>query len=113
MGVERLVALLEASGAPILTQVADVYLVQQGAGTAAWAWRVGERLRDSGVSVVMNCGGGSFKTQLKRADASRARFAVVIGEDEARAGMVSLKPLREAQPQVLVSIEEAAALLRG
>jgi histidyl-tRNA synthetase len=45
--------------------------------------------------VVFHCGGGSFKSQMKKADASGARLAVIIGEDEAREGSASLKPLRE------------------
>jgi histidyl-tRNA synthetase len=51
-------------------------------------------LRDRGIDVLFHCGGGSFKSQMKKADASGARFAVIIGDDEASAREVSLKPLR-------------------
>ncbi|MEP6678983.1 MAG: His/Gly/Thr/Pro-type tRNA ligase C-terminal domain-containing protein, partial [Betaproteobacteria bacterium] len=68
-----------------------------------------EALRDAGHAVVVNAGGGSFKSQMKRADASGARFALVVGDDEAAAGTVAVKPLREAGAQVAV----AAAKLLG
>ena len=58
------------------------------------AFRVAEDLRGWGIDVVMHCGGGSFKSQMKKADASGAGAALLIGEDEAAAGEVTLKPLR-------------------
>ena len=71
-----------------------------------------EALRDAGVSVVLHCGGGGFKGQMKKADASGARYAVIIGDEEARAGVVSLKALREEVAQSKVRVEEAVALIR-
>jgi histidyl-tRNA synthetase len=61
--------------------------------------------------VVLHCGGGSFKSQMKRADASGARFAVIIGDEEAGRQVVSLKPMREAGEQVQVDAEQAAAMI--
>jgi len=75
-------------------------------------WRLAEQLRDHALTVVLHCGGGSFKSQMKRADASRARYAVIVGDDEARAGMVSVKALRELTAQAQVSLEEAVDLIR-
>jgi len=111
LGVERLVALLESEQVAVPTRSPDVYLVHQGAEAGAYVWTVAERLRDRGLRVVLHCGGGSFKAQLRRADASGARFAVVIGDDEARVAKVSLKPLRDAASQVLVDVAEAADLI--
>ena len=54
-----------------------------------------ERLRDQSIDVLFHCGGGSFKAQMKKADASGAHFAAIIGDDEAAAGEVTLKYLRE------------------
>ena len=51
-----------------------------------YAERVAEQLRDAGLAVVLHCGGGSFKSQMKKADASGARYAVIVGDDEAGAG---------------------------
>jgi histidyl-tRNA synthetase len=97
MGVERLVALIresegESDGEP--AEAPDVYLVHQGDAAARFAPRVAEGLRDQGLGVLFHCGGGGFKSQMKKADASGAAFAVIIGDDEARAGEVTLKALR-------------------
>jgi histidyl-tRNA synthetase len=60
----------------------------------------------------MNCGGGGFKAQFRRADHSGARFALILGDDEVHAGMVAIKPLREAQsPQITLPQDQAAAWL--
>ena len=111
MGTERLLALLEGSER-LLARRPQVYVVHQGAQAHALAPLVAERLRDAGLRVVLHCGGGGFKTQMKKADASGAAFAVIIGDDEAAAGEVSVKPLRTAAEQVRVAADEAPALLR-
>jgi histidyl-tRNA synthetase len=111
LGMERLIGLLEAENAPIPSVVPDLYLVHQGEAAAQWAWTVCERLRSRGLAVVLHCGGGNFKSQLRRADASGARFALVLGDDEAAAGKVSLKPLRHAAAQMLVDVDEVPDLV--
>jgi histidyl-tRNA synthetase len=94
MGVERLLALLrDVGGEPVLEGI-DVYLVHQGEAASRMAPRVAEGLRDHGIDVLYHCGGGGFKAQMKKADASGAAFAVIIGDDEANAGEVTLKPMR-------------------
>ena len=110
LGVERLLALLR-DGA--VRPLPDVYLVRQGVTAGRFGARVAEQLRDGGLSVVLHCGEGSFKSQLRRADASGARYAVIVGDDEANAGAVSVKPLREAAQQVRASVSEALDLIRG
>lgn len=109
MGIERLVALIQdAEGAPA-AQGPDVYLVHQGSDATRLAFRVAEDLRGKGISVLFHCGGGSFKSQMKKADASAALYAVVIGDDEATQGIVQLKPLREeGLEQVAVRADELA-----
>jgi len=72
----------------------DVYVVHQGELASQLASKVAERLRDDKLRVVLHCGGGSFKSQMKKADTSGAYVAVVIGDDEARAGEVSVKPMQ-------------------
>ncbi len=99
MGVERLVALISESGQAPAAETPDVYLVYQGDEAVRLAPRVAEGLRDVGLNVVYHCGGGSFKSQMKKADASGATFAVIIGDDEAAAGQVTLKPLRASEGQ--------------
>jgi histidyl-tRNA synthetase len=111
MGVERLLALVK-DGAGTRARVADVYLVRQGVAAERYGASVAEQLRDAGLVVILHCGGGSFKAQMKRADASGARYAVIVGDDEAGAGVVSVKPLREAAQQVGASIAEAIDLIK-
>ena len=111
MGVERLLALLGDSGVAVPVRAADAYLIHSGKSASRFAWNVAESLRGRGVSVVLHCGGGSFKSQMKRADASGARFAVIIGDDEAGRQVVSLKPMREAGEQMQVDAEQAAAVI--
>jgi len=89
-----------------------VYLVRQGVAAGRYGASVAEQLRDAGLAVMLHCGGGSFKSQMKRADASGARYAVIVGDDEAGAGVVSVKPLREDAQQVRVLIDEAVRLIR-
>ena len=109
MGVERLVTLIRESGGDPAPESVDVYLVYQGDAASRLAPRVAEGLRDQGIDVLFNCGGGSFKSQMKKADASGATFAVIIGDDEAVAGEVTLKPLRatgeEPNEQRRVSVD--------
>ncbi|MBN8450116.1 MAG: histidine--tRNA ligase [Candidatus Accumulibacter sp.] len=112
MGVERLIALMREAGGEVGAEPVDVYVVHQGQAASRLAARVAEGLRDQGIDVLFHCGGGSFKSQMKKADASGASFAVIIGDDEANAGEVTLKPLRLAgeQPneQKRVSVDSVA-----
>jgi histidyl-tRNA synthetase len=96
MGIERLIALIKDSGGEPAAPAPDVYLVHQGEEAARLAFRVAEGLRDQGIDVLQHCGGGSFKSQMKKADSSGANFAVIIGDDEASTGEAQLKSLRQA-----------------
>lgn len=112
MGVERLLALRDAAGAACAAPGPDAYVVHAGEAAAAHAWRVAAALRAAGLAAILHAGGGSFKSQMKKADASRARFAVIIGDDEAAAGQVSLKPLRDAGEQMRVETDRAIDVLK-
>jgi len=112
MGVERLLALLVDSAAAVPEAVADAYIVRQGDTATAWAEKVAEQMRDAGLAVILHCGGGSFKSQMKKADGSGARFAVIIGDDEAQAGLLSVKSLRVEREQVRVLLSEACETIK-
>ena len=99
MGCERLVALMKDSGSAPPAPRPDAYVLQQGEGTLEYAFMLADALRGGGHSVVMNAGGGSFKSQMKRADASGAWLALIVGEDEVRAREVTVKSLRSAAQQ--------------
>ncbi|HQT01060.1 MAG: histidine--tRNA ligase [Hydrogenophilales bacterium 16-64-46] len=112
MGIERLLALMETAGAVPEAAGPDVYIVHAGEQAAAHAWRVAAAMRAAGLAVVMHAGGGSFKSQMKKADTSRARYAVIIGDDEAVSGDVTLKSLRVGTEQVRVDPARAIELLK-
>jgi histidyl-tRNA synthetase len=104
IGMERLVELYEVCGGPKPSHNPDIYLVAAGDGVLEPAFRVAEQLRDAWptLKIEMNCGGGSFKAQMKRADRSGALIALVLGEKEASDGRIGVKPLRSDAEQVSV-----------
>jgi len=114
MGIERLIALIKDAGGEPVAPAPDVYMVHQGEGASRLAFRVAEGLRDQGIAVLLHCGGGSFKSQMKKADGSGATFAVIIGDDEASTGEVQLKPLREeGAAQVKLKVDDLADAIIG
>jgi histidyl-tRNA synthetase len=113
MGVERLLTLLEDAGAALPDTAPAAYIVHQGDAATPFAWQVARLLREAGLTAVLHCGGGSFKSQMKKADASGAHYALIIGDDEAAAGHISLKPLREAAEQAQCSPAELIDLLKA
>lgn len=114
MGVERLVALYEACGGESPALAPDVYLVTVGEAAERAAFALAESLRDAlpGLAIEQNFGGGSFKSQLKRADKSGADVAVILGDDEVARGEAGLKPLRSSDEQQSVRIDVLAQTLR-
>lgn len=113
MGQERLVELLR-SRASIRAEAPDVYLVMVGQETTVQGLLLAEELRKAvpGLSVQANLGGGSFKSQFKRADRSGAQLALVLGETELANRQVSIKSLRTEAEQVSVAIANLPAWLR-
>ena len=99
MGIERVVELLRASGRVDMTPYCDAYVLHQGGATQHLAFVTAEALRDCGLDVVLHAGEASMKSQMKKADASGAQFAVIIGETELASGTASVKALRAAGPQ--------------
>ncbi|CAG1002804.1 histidyl-tRNA synthetase [Burkholderiales bacterium] len=105
IGVERMILLLQhagtaADGEPL------AYVMHSGDAAGALALRVAESLRDAGHAAVVNAGGGSFKSQMKKADASGARYALIVGESEAAARTVAIKPLRDPGEQRAVPAQD-------
>ena len=113
MGLERFVALYEACGGVAPARDADVYLVAVGDAAQQQAFAIAEELRDTiaGIRVDLNLGGGSFKSQLKRADKSNAAYALILGEQEIAESRIGLKPMRSTEDQISVAMDELAATL--
>jgi histidyl-tRNA synthetase len=109
LGIERLLLLLEAVKAPVPEAVPDAYAVVPDAAALPIVMPVLETLRASGLAVVLHAGGGSMKSQFKRADASGARHALIFGPDELSRGEVALKPLRASTPAAQTSLPLDAA----
>ena len=98
IGLERVFLLMQEYGVTA-SNSPDIYLVNVGELAEKLAFGMAESMRSAGFSVVLNVGGGSFKSQMKRADRSGARYAAILGDDEAAAGEISLKPLLMAGEQ--------------
>ncbi|HEX6591087.1 MAG TPA: histidine--tRNA ligase [Moraxellaceae bacterium] len=114
IGLERLLLLHAALHPQREASEADVFVAAVGAGTSLPALLLAESLRTAlpDLRVLVNCGGGSFKSQFKKADKSGARFALVLGEDEVKNGTVALKWLREEQEQKTLPLSGVAAFLK-
>lgn len=101
LGLERLIALLNEQGRLEKPAAVDLYLVAVGVQAERQSLSLAEQWREAmpAARLQVNYGGGSFKNQLKRADRSGARWALILGEDEVAQGTVGIKHLREAKPQ--------------
>ena len=111
IGIERILALLQDDGMIAPRALLDAYVVHQGEMAGEMAGLLAEGLRDQGLSALLDCGGGSFKSQMKRADASGASFAVILGDNEASTGLATLKSLRGGE-QVSVPVDELSEKIK-
>jgi len=112
LGVERLLDLIEEAGVDIPEESPDVYLVSFGENVESWTWHVAKELRQHQLRVILHCGGGSIKNQMKKANSSRARFAVIIGDAEEQGQLVTLKDMhgndsRDTSQQQTMSLDSA------
>lgn len=105
MGMERILALVEQLDSVDIPPSVDVYLVRVGDEAEKAGLLLAERIRDeiADLKLQVNCGGGSFKSQFKKADKSGAAFAIIMGDDEAGRGEAALKSLRIEQEQITLS----------
>ena len=114
MGVERLILLLEAVDVipAEVYQRLDVYVVAMG-NTQKEAFLLAEQVREDipGIRVQLHFGGGSFRSQMKKADKSGALIALIIGEDEVANSEVGVKYLRDDREQVTVKQDQLNVIL--
>ena len=110
IGLERVFLLMQEYGVTA-NNAPDIYLVNVGELAEKQAFTAAEVMRSAGLSVVLHAGGGSFKSQMKKADRSGARYAAILGDDEAAAGEISLKALLEKAEQIRCKLTDVAQLL--
>jgi histidyl-tRNA synthetase len=114
LGIERLAELAALQQLPGVQVAPHAYIAPLGEGVIVeQGLALAEQLRDAGLRVELHCGGGSLKSQLKRADRSGARYALILGTDELSAAQLSVKNLRAEEPQQLVAFADVAAFLRA
>ncbi|MEW7975776.1 MAG: histidine--tRNA ligase [Candidatus Thiodiazotropha endolucinida] len=108
MGLERLIAMLETRDLKEQLPVPDVYLVMMGDRASREGVLLAERLRSAlpTLRLISHCGGGTFKNQLKKADRSQARYALVLGEDEVARREIGLKPMRSEGKQEQIALSQ-------
>ena len=113
LGMERVVELMAEEGRRRAGRAPHGYLVLAGEEARRRGLGIAEtlRARAPGVRLSMDCAGGSLRSQIKRADRSGARLALILGADEIRNNGLSVKPLRENSPQALCNLEEVVAKL--
>jgi histidyl-tRNA synthetase len=113
MGLERILLLLEEQGVESPNFDPNIYLVTQGENAEKEGLKITETLRDAlpNLRITNNCGGGSFKAQMKRADKSGAAYAIILGDNELTERVVSLKPLRLKSEQSQISFDDLASHL--
>lgn len=101
MGCERLVSMIVDQGKAATEAGCDVYLIMRGENSIARAQQLAETIRDHMplLQLVVHAGGGSFKSQMRKADRSGARIALILGEAEIEAGTIAVKFLREEKAQ--------------
>ncbi len=112
IGLERVFLLMQEYGVSV-QDAPDVYLVNVGELAESAAFSLAEKLRNADIKVVLHAGGGSFKSQMKKADRSQAKYALILGDDEVNSQQVTLKPMQAETKgeQLQCSIEEAIKVL--
>jgi len=112
MGIERLLSLLEDAGRQV-DNTADIFIVLQGEQAQLQGMSFVETIRDQlpDVHIQTNCGGGSFKSQIKKADKSGAKIALILGDEELQNNSVSIKLLREQADQKTIILTELVTTL--
>ena len=114
LGVERLVMLLLDNDRVPTTSDVDVYFIAEGETAQAESLKIAESIRTAipNIRLMLNCGGGSFKSQFKRADKSGALFAVIMGEQELNTQTLGIKSLRKDIEQMTLPVEKAIDFLK-
>ena len=111
LGIERLLGLMEVQGIQAIARKPDYYFVMVGEHAQQTGMPLAEVIREKlpDLQIICNCGGGSFKSQIKRADKSGAEYALIMGDDEASNNTIAIKPLRKREEQTTLNQSELVA----
>jgi histidyl-tRNA synthetase len=115
LGLERLIELLEIPEDVRRNNDLDAYLVLVGDNAVMKGLPLSEKWRNevNGLKLQVNCGGGSIKSQMKKADKSSAKLAFILGDDELEKNLITVKYLREKKEQEVIGINEVTAYLKN
>ncbi|MCK5888503.1 MAG: histidine--tRNA ligase [Methylococcales bacterium] len=115
MGMERLLLLLEQLDDLPLERTVDIYMIVAGEKAQQQGLQLAEQLRDElkGLKLQVNCAGGSFKSQFKKADKSGAEYALILADDELERGEVGFKSLRENSEQQNIALDQLSDFLKS
>ena len=112
LGIERLLLLVREYGSLKAESAPDIYIMQQGEGSTLAAMRHAAALRAAGYAVAQYCGSQKLKAQIKRADQSGARFALIVAEQEVADNSVTLKDMRGSHEQTTVPAADLTEQLK-
>jgi histidyl-tRNA synthetase len=111
IGLERVFLLMQEYGV-VADFKPDAYMVNVGEDAELAAVKIAEKLRDEGLSIIVHAGGGSFKSQMKKADRSGARYALILGDDELRSNVIAVKPMLGDGNQENATLSETIQILK-
>ena len=111
IGLERVFLLMQEYGV-VAEFKPDAYMVNVGEDAELAAVKIAEKLRDEGLSIIVHAGGGSFKSQMKKADRSGARYALILGDDELSSNVIAVKPMLGDGNQENATLSETIQILK-
>jgi len=112
IGIERIILLLELSADGNATFNPSVYIVNLGDKARSLAFLIAEELRDSGIATALNIESTGIKSQMKKADKSGAKIALIIGDDEVNSQIIQIKDLRKEGKQLCIERKNIATFIK-
>ena len=114
LGMERILALLETQQEQLQVDNMDIYFILLGENSELKGLELAEDIREQlpDVKMIAHCGGGSMKSQMKKADKSGAKIALILAEDELKSAQVTVKYLREKKEQASIDFDQLADFLK-
>lgn len=114
IGLERIILLVQQLKTQLANETPHIYFITDNEAALTFAFQIATRLRNHfpGLRLIVHCGGGSLKSQFKKADKSGAALALIVGEQELASRSVAIKFLREDTPQVLVPEDELSKYIK-